>query len=127
MPSPTFRTCCLAGSALAAVLAVVLVAVPGLVFWLFEIDAGDSAAFLGRRAAMLFLGLAVTLWAGRDALPSTGRQAIALGTGATFLALALLGGAELARGAAGPGILVAILIETLLGGAFLLRWREDAE
>ena len=112
----TFRATCQIGAAITLALFVVLLTHPPLVFWLFGIDGGRSAEMLTRRAAVL--GVCVTLWMARDAVPSPARRAIAIGTAVTMLGLAVLGTVEVVRGAAGPGIWVAIGTEIGLGLAF---------
>ena len=76
---------------------------PDLIYWLFQVEESESSSFMLRRAAMLFLGLAVITWLSRFEGQSTARQAICLGLSVTMLALAILGSAEYLRGAAGPG------------------------
>ncbi len=120
----TFRTLTLATSVLSSTLFLVLLLAPGLIFALFGIESATSAAFLARRAAMLFLGFAVLSYLARDAPHSIARQAIMAGVGTTMSALALLGGVELARGAAGAGSLVAIAGETAFAVANLWVWRQ---
>ena len=73
LSSPSFKTCCGIGAAVTGVLFGVLLVYPALAFGLFEIRGDGSAPFLARRAAMFLLGLAVTLWAARDAPDSPAR------------------------------------------------------
>ncbi len=107
-----FRTLSIVSAAVSGALFLTLLFVPGLVFWLFQIPASDSAAFLARRAAVLFLGFGVIVWRIRDADASPAIQAICVGWGVAMLALAVLGSMEFVRGFAGVGIFAAVAIET---------------
>ena len=80
-----------------------------------------------RRAAMLFLGMGVLAQLSRDAAQSPARQAISFGTGVSMLGLATMGVAELARGFAGPGILLAGLAEAALGVLHLAVWARGRQ
>ena len=123
----TFRTACQVFAAFTFVLFGVLLVAPPVVFWMFGIDGGPVAALLTRRAAVLVLGVALTLWLAREAAPSPARQAIAFGVGVSWLGLAVLGAVEFFRGMAGAGIWVAIVTELALGGSFLRAWAADRD
>lgn len=56
----------------------ILILFPEMLFWLFGIEQNNSALFVGLRMAMLFLGLAILLWVGKDSAHSESRQAISL-------------------------------------------------
>jgi hypothetical protein len=71
---------------------------------------------------MLFLGIAVFSWIGRNAVHSESRQAICIGLSISMLALAMLGVFEFVRGFPGAGIFVAIITEVTLGVAYLKIW-----
>ncbi|GHF95222.1 hypothetical protein [Thalassotalea marina] len=109
-------------SAIAALLAILLLFLPEVVFWLFAIVEHDSATFIGRRAAMLFLGIAFICWLARNAKHSQARQAICLGLAVSMLSLATLGLYELIRGAAGLGIILAITTEVVLALWYVQIW-----
>ncbi len=120
-----FRTLSLATAALAITLFACLLLAPGLVLALFAVPIDAPAGFLARRAAMLFLGFAVLSYLARDVPHSSARQAVAAGVGASMLGLAMLGLAELARGYAGPGILLAVVGELAFAvGHLSLWWRH---
>ena len=123
---PSFKTLSLISATIAALLFLTLLLAPGLIFWLFAVDSHESAEFIARRAAMLFLGLAVLNYLARNTPPSQLRRALSLGMASTMLGLALLGTVELLCGFAGIGIVPAILTETLLGLAYLSYWRRQA-
>jgi hypothetical protein len=104
------------------VLFLVLLLLPEIIFILFQIPENSSAFFISRRAAMLFLGIAVFSWLGRNSLHSELRQAICIGLSISMLALAGLGLFELIRGFSGIGIGLAIITELFLGVAYLNIW-----
>ena len=81
---------------------------------LFGIDEHSSALFIGRRAAMLFLGLAVLTWFIRNAGYSESRQAVCLCLAVSMLGLAILGIFEYLRGFASIGISLAVVTEAIL-------------
>ncbi|WP_432448146.1 hypothetical protein [Aliiroseovarius marinus] len=116
----TYRQLSTIAAALCAVLAVVLTFAPGLIYWLFQVGAHESAGFMARRAAMLFVGLGLIAWLGRDAAPSDLRRAICTGFAIMMAGLGLLGTVEFLRGFAGPGIFLAVAAEALFAIAY---WR----
>lgn len=106
-----------------ALFALLLIA-PEFIFLLFGISGSESASFISRRAAMLFLGISVLTWFGRDAGHSDLRQAVCIGLAGSMCGLAVLGSAEFARGYAGAGIWPAIITEMALGVAYAKIWFE---
>ncbi len=115
----TFKHLSTFTSALSIVLFGVLLLAPGPLLALMGLACPPEASFLARRAAMLFLGLGVMSWLAREQPASPMRRGYRFGVAAVMLALAALGVVEFARGFAGPGIFLAILTETLLGGLML--------
>jgi hypothetical protein len=107
---------------IAFILSMVLILTPELLFILFNIEENSSAFFIGRRAAMLFLGISVFTWVGRNAFHSESRQAICLGLTISMLALAVLGITEYLRGFAGIGILLAVITEAVLALLYFKIW-----
>ena len=103
-------------------LCMLLLFSPGVVFWLFNIEGHSSAFFIGRRAAMLFLGVSVLTWMSRNAVHSESRQAICVGLSVSMITLALLGSVEYLRGYAGAGILLAIVTEFTLAFLYFRIW-----
>jgi len=108
----------------AASLCLVLLARPEIEFDLLGVALTESSAFIGRRAAMLFLGIAVICWSSRKSPVNEARQAITLGVVVSMFALVVLGAVEFSRGLAGKGIWLAMLTETVIGLAQLKVWRE---
>ena len=122
----TYRTISTAVATLYATLAFVLLLSPGLVNWLFAVPGHATGDFMAKRAAMLFLGLAAIAFLSRDAAPSTARDAIAKGIAVAMIGLALASLYEFARGFAGPGICLAIVIEIVVSMAFFSTLRYEA-
>lgn len=120
-----FRTLSTITAIVTCVLFLVLLLLPEIVFILFQIPENSSAFFISRRAAMLFLGIAVFSWLGRHSLHSELRQAICAGLSISFLSLAALGLFELIRGYSGIGIGLAIVTESILGLAYSRVWLDN--
>lgn len=116
----SFRTLSILSAALSAALFLTLLFVPDLVFWLFQIPASESAAFLSRRAAILFLGFGILMWLVRNTENSPANRAICIGWGTAMTALAILGTLEFVRGFAGGGIFIAVFMEAFIGVSYLL-------
>jgi hypothetical protein len=85
-------------------------------------DAG--ADFLARRAAPLFLGLAVILWMLRDLPVGATRDALCLGMVPLWFGIAATGVYEYATGQASAAVLVAAAAAILIGGVFLVARRR---
>ena len=100
-----------------------LLFVPEIIFTLFQVEANESAFFISRRAAMLFLGIALFSWFGRNAPHSELRQAICIGMSISMLAMAISGVIEFARNYAGIGIFLAVVTEIVLSVAYFNVWR----
>ena len=107
---------------IALTLCLVLLLTPEVIFLLFSIDENSSAFFIGRRVAMLFLGISVITWVGRNASHSESRQAVCLGLAISMLSLAVLGTIEYLRGFAGFGISLAVITESILALLYFKIW-----
>jgi len=107
---------------IAFALCTILILLPEMLFWIFSIEQTNSAFFVGRRMAMLFLGLAILLWVGRNAEHSESRQAICLSVVVSMCALAGLGVFEFQHGQAGAGILLAVFTEFVIAALYLKIW-----
>ncbi|MBO6637394.1 MAG: hypothetical protein JJ920_05610 [Roseitalea sp.] len=111
-------------------LCLVLIFVPQLIYWLFGLAGNTVSDFLAKRAAFLFLGLAVLCFAARNTHSTEVRGVVSLAVLASMGSMALLGMLELWRGHAGPGILVAIAAEVALcaaHGRFAVVRRDHAD
>lgn len=98
-------------------LAVTLMLVPGLIYWVFGMEGGAAANIMSRRAACLFVGLAVICWLA--AKWSQVDRVVSAGVAASMGALAVLGLVEYLRGAVGVGIWLAIVVEVMLVALFV--------
>ena len=117
-----FKNISLMTSVITLVLCVILILAPEVIFLIFDVEESNSAFFIGRRAAMLFLGLSVLLWVGRNAPHSESRQAICLGLAVSMFGLAVLGIAEYARDYASLGIFLAVATEIALAALYFRVW-----
>ena len=119
-----YKTTSIYTALIAFTLFTILILLPEVLFWIFGIEQSNSTFFVGRRMAMLFLGLAILLWVGRNAAHSESRQAICLSIVVSMCALAGLGAFELLQGHAGTGILLAIFTESVIAGLYFKLWLE---
>ncbi|KDC48903.1 MULTISPECIES: hypothetical protein [Alteromonadales] len=117
-----FKIVSIITAVIALTLCVIFILIPEVLFMLFNIDENSSAFFIGRRAAMLFLGISVFSWFGRNAEHSESRQAICLSLSVSMFALAFLGSAEYLRGFAGIGISLAVITEATLALLYFKIW-----
>lgn len=118
----TFKPLSTVTASIAFCLFLSLLLIPEMIFQLFQIQEHPSAFFIGRRAAMLFLGIAIFSWVSRNAPHSDARQGMCLGLAISMLALAILGLVEYVRDFAGVGIMLAIVTEVLLAAAYFNVW-----
>lgn len=98
-------------SALCFILFATLLLVPGLIYWIFELVGNDVSDLMAKRAAMLFLGIAVLIFLSRNASPSQLRANLCFGLAVMMAGLAGVGLFEFFRGAVGIGIWLAIMTE----------------
>jgi len=117
-----FRIVSLLTTALCMSLFVILFFVPQFIYWLFEVAPDETASFMLRRTALLFLGFSAASWFGRNSAVSEARQAISIGFCVVWFTLAVLGLFEYYFGSAGIGIWVAILGELVFGVLYLNIW-----
>lgn len=113
-----------AAATVCATLFLALLFVPILVWQLFGIAGSPGIDFLARRAAMLFLGLAIITWQVAGIEDLNARRAISFALSVTMAGLALSGLAEYVRGFAGPGILAAAVAETAFSLLYVRYWRN---
>lgn len=118
----SYKLLSMLASGVASVLAILLITYPNVLFLLFGIEPENGAYFIGRRAAMLFLGIAILTWATRHIAHSEARQAICLSMCTSMLGLALLGTFEYLRGVAGIGIVLAVLTEVIFAILYFRIW-----
>lgn len=88
--------------------------------WGVEVTAG--ALILGRRLGVMYLGLALMFFLGRNAGPSDVRSAVCLVMASTIAVLALLGLFEFLARRASAGIFRSAAAEAVLAAAFVWVW-----
>ena len=99
---------------------------PDWLLWLWSVEYSSATGFVARRNAALFLALGIMFYRARHAPPSDTRRAITTGFITGCFVLAALGLSEWISGNAGPGILLAVATETVLGLAFIQAHRASA-
>lgn len=118
----SFKCLSVCTSFVAMLLCFVLIIHPDILFMLFGIEKENAGIFIGRRTAMLFLGLSVLTWCARNTAHSNARQAICLSIALSMLGLALLGIFEYLSGTASIGILLAIVTEVTFALLYFKIW-----
>ena len=117
-----FKTLSVITSIVAGTLCASLLIYPEIIFTLFNIEHNSAAFFIGRRAAMLFLGITVMSWAVRNTAHSQTQQAICLGHGFAMLGMSFMGVTEFVRGYVSAGIFIAIVTEAILAYSYFKIW-----
>ena len=90
-------------------------------------EKSESVGVVARRSAMLFAALGVMFYLVRNESPSIPRHALSNGFMVGCWRLAALGFGEWFNGHAGPGILLAVVVELALGLVFLQTQRVSVE
>lgn len=98
---------------------------PDWLLWLWSVEYSSATGLVARRNAALFLALGIMFYRARHAPPSDTRRAITTGFITGCFVLAALGLSECISGNAGPGILLAVATETVLGLAFIQAHRAS--
>jgi hypothetical protein len=101
-------------SILAFLLCITLLFAPSLLAWLFQIEQTNSSDFMGRRAAMLFLGFGTLAVLTRNTRIRDTQRIVATTFFVLMAGLACLGLYEFFIGNVGVGIFVAIATEILI-------------
>ncbi|WP_051071415.1 hypothetical protein [Ilumatobacter coccineus] len=115
---PSFRTLCAVSAGFCVGTFAVLMAAPTVIYFLFDLEESQGADVMSRRAAVLFLSVGVILWRQRGVEQRETKAGLALGMFVFMAAFVILGLVEFARGAVGPGILLAVAAEFAFGAAF---------
>ncbi|MGE7962993.1 hypothetical protein ACQKPC_11540 [Pseudomonas sp. NPDC089918] len=123
----SFRTLSTFTAALCFLLALVWGLMPQGLLAIWSIEYSSAAGFIARRSAVLFGALGVMFYLVRQAPPSAARSAMCSGFMVGCFGLAALGFGEWLNGHAGPGILLAILVELALGLGFIQTRRVSVE
>ncbi|MBE0092397.1 hypothetical protein FOT81_14460 [Raoultella planticola] len=109
------------------ILATVWMFFPEQLLTQWGIEPTPGTDVICRRAAAFFAGISVMCFLARNAGPSPTRYALAAGISTIAIISAVLGIAEWREGHVRGQILFAVLIELLLGAAFLLSNRAPAK
>lgn len=120
---------CTVTAAIYAALALTLLFIPGLIYWLFELQGNALGDFVAKRAAMLFFGFALMCFMARGSQAAETRRLVAATLALAMTGLALTGIYEFSRGYVGLGIWLAIAVEaaiTLSFGRLLLARTNKA-
>lgn len=123
----TFRHVSILTSLLLFSLAIGWMFVPEQMLTQWGVEYSDGAGLVSRRSAAFYLGFAMMFFMARNTEHSVTRMAIIKGIVATCTALILLAVYEVSVGHANKQILIAALIEALLGLAFLYVWRTSGK
>ena len=121
----SFRTLATFTALLCFALALIWGLRPDLLLWVWSVEYSSGTGLVSRRNAALFLGIGIMFWRARHAPPSDIRRAMTSGFAVGCLVLAVLGFSEWINGNAGPGILLAVATETVLGLAFIQAHRSS--
>ena len=121
----SFRTLATFTALLCFALALIWGLRPDLLLWLWSVEYSNATGMVSRRNAALFLGIGIMFYRARHAPPSDTRRALTTGFITGCLVLAVLGFGEWINGNAGPGILLAVATETVLGLAFIQAHRSS--
>jgi hypothetical protein len=114
----SFRFLSIFAAIICFALALVYIAAPWVLFWLWQVDYSYPVGLVARRSGALFLGVGVMFWLARNAQASPVRTALSRGFATGCCGLAALGLYELLSGHAGFGILLAVSVEAFLAYGF---------
>jgi hypothetical protein len=123
----SFRALSTFTAALCFLLALVWGLMPDWLLSIWGLEYSLTVGIVARRSAMLFAALGVMFYLVRNESPSTTRHALSNGFMVGCWGLAALGFGEWLNGHAGPGILLAVVVELALGLAFLQTRRVSME
>jgi hypothetical protein len=123
----SFRTLSTFTSLLCFLLALVWGLMPDVLLAIWSIEYSSAAGFVARRSAVLFAALGVMFYLVRNETPSVTRNALSTGFTVGCFGLAALGFGEWLNGHAGPGILLAVVVESALGLGFVQTRRVSVE
>lgn len=126
LESVTYRTLSTLSTVLFAALSGVLVACPEVVYWLFGLEAHELGDFLAKRAGMLFAGFSLLCFQSRSSETAEVQRLVSASIGLAMGTMAILGIFEWARGSAGAGIWVAIVVECMVSALYFRIWRHSS-
>lgn len=119
-----FRNVALILAVVFMLLFIVFVVLPGNYLAVYGVPANAASEFTARRAAPVFLGLAVMIYLIRDAGPGPVRDAVCTGLAIVFAGIAFMGLFEYGRGYASFNIVVAACAEMTAAAVLLLARRR---
>jgi hypothetical protein len=119
-----FKMTATIGAAMCVGLFLMCFFVPATFVMLYGASADTGAAFMGRRASSLFLGLAVIFWLAREAPRSTLRDAICYGAAVAFGGAAVTGLWSFLAGTSGLQMILSAAGEAGLAALFALSTRR---
>ncbi|KAA0961683.1 hypothetical protein [Pseudomonas sp. ANT_H12B] len=123
----SFRTLSTLTSFLCFLLVLVWGLTPDWLLSTWSIEYSSATGLVARRIAVLFAALGVMFFLVRNESPSVTRDAMSSGFMIGCFGLAAMGIGEMCSGHAGPGILLAVVVELALGLAFLQTQRLSVE
>ncbi len=123
----SFRTLSTITFSLCFLLALAWGLVPQMLLSIWSIEYSEAAGFVARRMAVLFAALGVVFYLVGNGPVSISRNAMNKRVIVGCFGLAVLGFAEWLNGHAGPGILLAVLVEFALGLGFVQARRVTVE
>jgi hypothetical protein len=88
------------------------------------IEVTDGSLVMCRRIGVLYFGLALMFFLGRNAPPSDLRSAVCLGIAGALALLGCLGIFEFRAGRVTSGVIVPIIIEIVFAAVFVWVWRS---
>ena len=114
------RILCILAALVCLILFALLLTNGGMYVETYGVAADDGARFMARRAAPMFVGLAVLLWLVRDLPKGTARDAICSAMAVIFAGIACTGIYEYLVGVAAAPILLAAVAELGIALAFVV-------
>lgn len=119
--SPSFQTLATVTAIICFALALVWLVAPQRLLSVWGVNYSYPVGLVSRRGAALFLAIGVMFFLARNAQVSPSRTALSAGFSIGCLSLASLGVVEFATKRARIGIFSAVLVEVVLGVAFILQ------
>lgn len=121
----SFRLLAIVSALMFFLLAAVWLFAPSLLLVDWGVQVTGGVELVSRRAAALFAGFGVMMFAARNAAPSPARSALIQGLMAAMTMLSVLGVYEWQAGHAGVKILAAVVIEVAMLLALTYVWKTQ--
>ena len=123
----SFRALSTFTSVLCFALALIWGLMPERLLAIWDVEYSSAVGLVARRGAVLFAALGVIFYLVRNEAPSVTRNALSNGFIVGCWGLAILGFGEWLNGHAGPGVLLAVVVELTLGLGFFQTRRVSVE